>query len=92
MLEAEGQIGEINEAIRQAESRIAANRERIAAQESTIEHERSRAADLEEEIARHRHRLLTLTARADGLQQQLHDTTAGRRPGRRASPPDCPSW
>ena len=75
MLEAEGQIGEINEAIRQAESRIAANRERIAAQESTIEHERSRAADLEEEIAGHRHRLLTLTARADGLQQQLHDTT-----------------
>ena len=35
------EIGEINEAIRQAESHIAANRERIAAEESTIDHERA---------------------------------------------------
>ena len=42
LLEVDGQIGEINEAIRQAESQIAANRERIAAQESAIEHERGR--------------------------------------------------
>jgi chromosome segregation protein len=74
LLEADREIGEINEAIRQSESQIAVNRERIAAQESTIEQQRARSRDLEEEIARHRRQLLTLTARADNLQQQRQET------------------
>ena len=76
LLEAEGRIDALNEAIRQAEGRIAANRERIVAQESTIEHERGHSRDLEQEIARYRRQLLALTTRADDLQQELHDTGA----------------
>ena len=44
LLQAEAEISEINEAIRQAELQLATNRERIAAQESTIEHERDGVA------------------------------------------------
>ena len=74
LLGAETQVAEINEGIRQGEAQIAANRERIASQESTIEHERERGRDLEAEIVRHRRQVVTLSARADDLQQQLQDT------------------
>ena len=56
-------------------AQIAANRERIAAAESTIDHERRRGLDLEQEIARYRRQLVTMSARAGDLQQQLQDTT-----------------
>ncbi len=69
------QAAEINEEIRRGEAQIAANRERIAAQESSIEHERDRGKDLDEEIARHRRQVVSLSARADDLQQQLRDTS-----------------
>ena len=75
LLEAEGHIGEISEAIRQAESRIAANRERIAAQESSIEHHRQSGRDLEQEMTRHRRQLVGLR-RADDLEQELQNTRA----------------
>ena len=76
LLEAEGHIGEINEAICQAESQMAANRERIAAQESSIEHHRQSSRDLEQEMTRHRRQLVGLTARADDLEQELQNTRA----------------
>jgi chromosome segregation protein len=74
LLEAETQIGDTNEAIRQSEARIAANRERIAANESTIEHERARSRDLEHEITRHRQQLAAMSLRAGDLDQQLGQT------------------
>jgi len=74
LLDLDAGVAEIHETIRQGEAQIAANRERIAAQESTIEAERNRSQDLEQEIARHRRQLVALSARADDLQQQLHET------------------
>ena len=74
LLEAETQIGDTNEAIRQSEARIAANRERIAANESTIDHERARSRDLEHEITRHRQQLAAMSLRAGDLDQQLCQT------------------
>ena len=74
LLEAEGRVGDLTEAIRNAESQTAANRERIAADESTVEHERARGRDLEQEIARHRRQLAAMSVRAGGLEQQLVET------------------
>ncbi|MGA2063693.1 MAG: chromosome segregation protein SMC [Thermoguttaceae bacterium] len=74
LLDLDAKVAEIHEAIRRGEAQIAANRERIAAQESTIEAERTRSRDLEQEIARHRRQVVALAARADDLQQQLHET------------------
>ena len=68
------QAAEINEEVRRGEAQIAANRERIAAQESSIGHERDRGKDLDEEIERHRRQVLSLSARADDLQQQWRTT------------------
>ena len=69
------QAAEINEEVRRGEAQIAANRERIAAQESSIEHERDRGKDLDEEIERHRRQVVSLSARADDLQQQWRETS-----------------
>ncbi|MGA2258586.1 MAG: chromosome segregation protein SMC, partial [Thermoguttaceae bacterium] len=69
------QATEINEEVRRGEAQIAANRERIAAQESSIEHERDRGRDLDEEIERHRRQVMSLSARADDLQQQWRETS-----------------
>ncbi|MGO9112689.1 MAG: chromosome segregation protein SMC [Thermoguttaceae bacterium] len=69
------QATEINEAVRRGEAQIAANRERIAAQESSIEHERDRGKDLDQEIERHRRQVVSLSARADDLQQQWRETS-----------------
>jgi len=66
---------EINEEVRRGEAQIAANRERIAAQESSIEHERERCKDLDQEIERHRRQVVSLSARADDLQQQWRGTS-----------------
>jgi len=74
LLEADGRIDGINDAIRQSEQQNAANRERIAANESTIEHQRARHADLEQEIARLRRQLAEMNVRAGGLQEQLRET------------------
>ncbi len=79
LLDTDGRIGGLNEAIRQAEGRIAANRERIAGQESTIQHERSHGRELEDEIARCRRQLLDLGTRADDLEQEFHGTTRAVR-------------
>lgn len=68
------QATEINEEVRRGEAQIAANRARIAAQESSIEHERDRGKDLDEEIERHRRQVVSLSARADDLQQQWRET------------------
>ena len=76
LLEAELQVGEITESVRQSESQIAAYRERIAAAESTIEHQRALGRDLEQEIARHHRQLAALNVRAGDLQQQLRETAA----------------
>ena len=70
------QAAEINEEVRRGEAQLAANRERIAAQESSIEHERDRGKDLDEEIERHRRQVMSLSARADDLQQQWRETSA----------------
>ncbi len=67
-------VAEIDEEVRRGEGQIAANRERIAAQESSIEHERQRGKDLDEEIERHRRQVVSLSARADDLQQQWRET------------------
>ena len=67
-------VAEIDEEVRRGEGQIAANRERIAAQESSIEHERERGKDLDEEIERHRRQVVSLSARADDLQQQWRET------------------
>jgi chromosome segregation protein len=69
------QVGEVNEEIRRVEALLAANRERIAAQEASIEHERVRGVDLDEEIERHRRQVVSLSARADDLQQQWRETS-----------------
>ena len=69
------QAAEINEEVRRGEAQIAANRERIAAQESSIDHERDRGKDLDEEIERHRRQVVSLSARADDLQQQWRETS-----------------
>jgi len=69
------QVTEINEEIHRGEAQIAANRARIAAQESSIEHERDRGKDLDEEIERHRRQVVSLSARADDLQQQWRETS-----------------
>ena len=69
------QTAEINEEVRRGEAHIAANRERIAGQESSIEHERNRGKDLDEEIERHRRQVVSLSARADDLQQQWRETS-----------------
>jgi len=74
MLALDFQATEINEEIRRGEAQIAANRARIAAQESSIEHERDRGNDLDEEIERHRRQVVSLSARADDLQQQWRET------------------
>jgi len=74
VLELDAQTAEINEEVRRGEAQTAANRERIAAQESSIEHERRRGKDLDEEIERHRGRVVSLSARADDLQQQWRET------------------
>jgi chromosome segregation protein len=66
---------EINDDIRRVEALLSANRERIAAQESSIEHERNRGNDLDEEIERHRRQVVSLSARADDLQQQWRETS-----------------
>ena len=63
-----------DEEVRRGEAQIAANRERIAAQESSIEHERQRGKDLDDEIERHRRQVVSLSARADDLQQQWRET------------------
>ncbi len=76
MLALDVQTAEINEEVRRGEAQIAANRERIAAQESSIEHERQRGKDLDEEIERHRRQVVSLSARADDLQQQWRETSA----------------
>ena len=67
-------VAEIDEEVRRSEGQISANRERIAAQESSIEHERDRGKDLDEEIERHRRQVVSLSARADDLQQQWRET------------------
>ncbi len=67
-------VAEIDEEVRRGEGQISANRERIAAQESSIEHERERGKDLDEEIERHRRQVVSLSARADDLQQQWRET------------------
>ena len=74
LLEAETQVGQLNEAIRESEASAAANRERIAAAESTIDHERARSRDLEQEIAHHRRQLIAMNVRAGGLKQQWEET------------------
>ena len=75
VLALDAQTTAIDEEVRQGEAQIAANRERIAAQESSIEHERNRGRDLDEEIERHRRQVVSLSARADDLQQQWRDTS-----------------
>ena len=82
------QAAEINEEVRRGEAQIAANRERIAAQESSIEHERDRGKDLDEEIERHRRQVVSLSARADDLQQQWRETVRGGRNRRRVASQD----
>jgi chromosome segregation protein len=79
LLETDRQLGEVNEALREAEARNAANRERIASEESAVEHERARLIELEEEIARRRRQLTALSARSGGLEQELAQTTAERQ-------------
>ncbi len=74
VLELDTQTAEINEEIRRGEAQLAANRERIAAQEASIEHERNRGKDLDTEIERHRRQVVSLSARADDLQQQWRET------------------
>ena len=74
-VELDAHTAEINEEVRRGEAQIAANRERIAAQESSIEHERQRGKDLDEEIERHRRQVVSLSARADDLQQQWRETS-----------------
>jgi chromosome segregation protein len=74
MLDLDAQTADINEEIRRGEAQIAANRERIAAQEASIEHERARGKDLDTEIERHRRQVVSLSARADDMQQQWKET------------------
>ncbi len=74
ILELDAQMAEINEAVRGGEAQISANRERIAGQESSIDHERDRCKDLDEEIERHRRHVVSLSARAEDLQQQWRET------------------
>jgi chromosome segregation protein len=69
------EVAESSEEIRRVEVQLSANRERISAQESSIEHERERGNDLDEEIERHRRQVVSLSARADDLQQQWRDTS-----------------
>ncbi len=74
LLEIDGQVDEVNDAIRRSETRIAANRERIAACESTIEHERTRSVDLATEVTRRRQKLAAMNARECDLREELRVT------------------
>jgi chromosome segregation protein len=74
VLELDTETAETNEEIRRGEAQLAANRERIAAQEASIEHERTRGKDLDAEIERHRRQVVSLSARADDMQQQWRET------------------
>ena len=92
ILEAEGRIGEINEAIRQAEARIAANRERIAGRGID---DRARAKP-RRRPGRGNRRPSPPPLDADRPRRRppaavpRHDR--GRPPGGRASPRRLPGW
>ncbi len=71
VLELDGQIAELTEALRRRDAQMAEGRERIAGRESTIEHERARLREHEAEVTRCRRQLAGMNVRAGELRQQL---------------------